>query len=88
MRAERPATGPCRSSTMSRPTVTMERPAAPSPVERVTAFEVASARCRRRSSVGVVVPSCWAVPRAWRTWPAISSSPTTIDSRPEATENR
>ena len=52
-----PAMGPCRCSTMSSPTLTIDRPAAPSPVDRVTDFEVASARCSMRSSAGLVVPS-------------------------------
>lgn len=54
----------------------------------VTAFDVASARCIMRSRVGLVVSASWAEASADFTWPATSSSPTTMDSRPEATENK
>ncbi len=49
---------------------------------------VDSASRKRRSRVGPLVPAALASSCARRTWPRISASPTTIESRPEATRKR
>ncbi|OUD86368.1 hypothetical protein BC477_00140 [Clavibacter michiganensis subsp. michiganensis] len=67
---------------------TMDRPALCRPVRVLTPREVLDAVWKRRSRPVLVVPPVRAPSSARRTWPAISPSPTTTDSRPEETAKR
>ncbi|CPU66643.1 Uncharacterised protein [Mycobacteroides abscessus] len=80
--------GGSSAAARSSPSATTERPAPPSVVCVLTFLEVRDAVWKRSSSVEDVTPSACAVSSARFTWPAISRSPTTIESRPDATANR
>ncbi len=72
------ATAPCDSEVIPRAMAVSER----------TRLPVSTAWRNRVPSTGPEACSPWARSHARRTWPSTSDSPSTAESRPEATENR
>ncbi len=86
--ARAPSHGGSSVSARSSARATTERPAAPSSVSVPTRLEVRDAVWNRSSRVLEVVSCSRAMASERFTWPAISRSPTTIASRPDATAKR
>ena len=87
-RIERPSSEPRRSAAMATAAVDTEATWRPMPVSVRARLPTSRAWRNSRFSCDPAACSVWARSHATRTWPRISASPITAESRPAATENR
>ncbi len=86
--ARLPAIAPAPAATCSRPKVTSDWPALSMPVSLCARLPTRRACWKSSLRPRAAVCSSCALARASRSWPRIWPSPTTIESRPQATEKR